>query len=54
MRESAQLQREADSWLRHYNTRRHNHSDYMRHRRPIDILNNHPTHTHRPHSCRRR
>lgn len=38
-----QLQAEADAWLIRYNTRRRNHSDYMNGRRPIDILDNHPT-----------
>lgn len=36
-----QLQSEADAWLIRYNTRRHNHSNYMNGRRPIDILNQH-------------
>lgn len=37
-----QLQREANTWLVRYNNRRHNHSDYMRGRRPTDLLHNHP------------
>lgn len=36
-----QLQSEADSWLIRYHTRRRNHSDYMKGRRPIDILTTH-------------
>jgi transposase InsO family protein len=36
-----QLQAEAAAWLTRYNTRRHNHRDYMNGRRPIDILDNH-------------
>ncbi len=36
-----QLQAEADSWLIHYNTRRRNHSDYMRGRTPAEILKTH-------------
>lgn len=38
-----QLQAEADAWLIRYNTRRRNHGDYMAGRRPIDIVDNHPT-----------
>jgi transposase InsO family protein len=34
----AQLQAEADAWLITYNTRRRNHGDYMKGRRPIDLL----------------
>ena len=33
-----QLQQQADSWLVHYNTRRRNHSDFMRGRTPRQIL----------------
>lgn len=33
-----QLQAEADAWLRTYNTRRRNHSDYMRGRTPAQVL----------------
>jgi transposase InsO family protein len=36
-----QLQAEADTWLIHYNTRRRNHSDFMRGRTPAEILNQH-------------
>jgi transposase InsO family protein len=36
-----QLQTEADSWLIHYNTRRRNHSDFMRGRIPAEILKTH-------------
>jgi transposase InsO family protein len=36
-----QLQREADAWLVHYNTRRRNHSDFMRGRTPAQVLNAH-------------
>ncbi len=36
-----QLQAEADSWLIHYNTRRRNHSDFMRGRTPAEILRTH-------------
>ena len=36
-----QLQAEADSWLVHYNTRRRNHSDFMRGRIPAEILKQH-------------
>lgn len=36
-----QLQSEAYSWLIHYNTRRRNHSDYMRGRTPAEILKTH-------------
>ena len=35
-----QLQQQADSWLVHYNTRRRNHSDFMRGRTPRQILDN--------------
>ena len=38
-----QLQSEANAWLTRYNTRRRNHGHYMAGRRPIDILDNHPT-----------
>jgi len=38
-----QLQTEADAWLIRYNTRRRNHSDYMRGRIPAEILHAHPT-----------
>jgi transposase InsO family protein len=38
-----QLQSEANAWLTRYNTRRRNHGTYMAGRRPIDILDNHPT-----------
>lgn len=38
-----QLQSEANAWLVRYNTRRRNHSDYMRGRTPAEILDNHPT-----------
>jgi transposase InsO family protein len=33
-----QLQAEADAWLVHYNTRRRNHSDYMRGRTPAQMM----------------
>jgi transposase InsO family protein len=36
-----QLQAEIDSWLVHYNTRRRNHSDYMRGRTPQHVLDTH-------------
>jgi transposase len=36
-----QLQREIDAWLVRYNTRRRNHSDYMRGRTPLEILDTH-------------
>ena len=36
-----QLQTEIDSWLVHYNTRRRNHSDYMRGRTPRQVLDTH-------------
>ena len=39
-----QLQAEADAWLISYNTRRPNHSDYMRGRTPLEILDSHTTH----------
>ena len=39
-----QLQAEIDAWLVHYNTRRHNHSDFMRGRTPKQLLAIHPTH----------
>ena len=35
---SRQLQAEVDAWLVHYNTRRRNHSDYMRGRTPKQLL----------------
>ena len=35
---------EIDAWLVHYNTRRHNHSDFMRGRTPKQLLAIHPTH----------
>lgn len=35
-----QLQAEADAWLVTYNTRRRNHSDYMRGRTPAAVLDN--------------
>ncbi|MGH3839801.1 MAG: DDE-type integrase/transposase/recombinase, partial [Pseudonocardiaceae bacterium] len=35
---SRQLQAEADVWLVHYNTRRRNHSDFMRGRTPHQLL----------------
>jgi transposase InsO family protein len=38
-----QLQTEIDAWLVHYNTRRRNHSDYMRGRTPRQILTLHHT-----------
>jgi transposase InsO family protein len=38
-----QLQAEADAWLVHYNTRRRNHSDFMRGRTPHQILTIHRT-----------
>jgi transposase InsO family protein len=38
-----QLQAEADAWLVHYNTRRRNHSDFMRGRTPRQILTNYRT-----------
>jgi Helix-turn-helix domain/Integrase core domain len=38
-----QLQAEIDAWLIDYNTRRHNHSDYMRGRTPAQILHLHHT-----------
>jgi transposase InsO family protein len=38
-----QLQAEADAWLIHYNTRRRNHSDFMRGRTPRQILSIHRT-----------
>ena len=37
-----QLQAEIDSWLVHYNTRRRNHSDFMRGRTPRTVLDSHP------------
>jgi transposase InsO family protein len=36
-----QLRAEAATWLTGYNHRRRNHSDYMRGRTPIQVLNNH-------------
>jgi transposase InsO family protein len=36
-----QLQAEMDAWLIHYNTRRRNHSDFMRGRTPQDVLTIH-------------
>ena len=36
-----QLQAEIDAWLIHYNTRRRNHSDFMRGRTPLEILDTH-------------
>lgn len=36
-----QLQAEASAWLIHYNTRRRNHSDYMRSRTPRQMLDIH-------------
>ena len=36
-----QLQAEADSWLVGYNTRRRNHSDFMRGRTPLEVLDSH-------------
>jgi hypothetical protein len=45
-----QLQQQADAWLVHYNTRRRNHSDYMRGRTPAQILDNpHTTKQHDQH-----
>jgi transposase InsO family protein len=38
----AQLRTELDSWLATYNTRRRNHSDYMRGRTPRQLLDTHP------------
>jgi transposase InsO family protein len=38
-----QLQAEADAWLIRYNTRRRNHSDFMRGRTPREVLDNHRT-----------
>jgi transposase InsO family protein len=38
-----QLQAEIDAWLVHYNTRRRNHSDFMRGRTPSQLLAIHPT-----------
>jgi hypothetical protein len=32
---------EIDNWLIRYNTRRRNHSDYMRGRTPLEILDTH-------------
>ena len=40
-----QLQAEADAWLARYNTRRRNHSDYMRGHTPLEMLT---IHTNRP------
>jgi transposase InsO family protein len=39
-----QLRAELDSWLVTYNTRRHNHSDFMRGRTPRQVLDTHPKH----------
>jgi transposase InsO family protein len=39
-----QLQAEIDAWLTHYNTRRRNHSDYMRGRTPAQQLAIHRNH----------
>lgn len=36
-----QLQAEADAWLIHYNTRRRNHSHFMRGRIPAEVLKTH-------------
>jgi transposase InsO family protein len=36
-----QLQAEADAWLIRYNTRRRNHSDFMRGRTPAQVLDTH-------------
>ena len=36
-----QLPAEADAWLVHYNYRRRNHSDFMRGRRPAEVLDSH-------------
>ena len=36
-----QLQAEADAWLVRYNTRRRNHSDFMRGRTPREVLDSH-------------
>jgi len=36
-----QLQAEADAWLVHYNTRRRNHSNFMRGRTPAEVLRSH-------------
>ncbi len=36
-----QLQAEIDAWLIHYNTRRRNHSDFMRGRTPLEVLTSH-------------
>ncbi len=38
-----QLQAEIDAWLVHYNTRRRNHSDFMRGRTPKEVLTIHQT-----------
>jgi transposase len=38
-----QLQAEADAWLHRYNTRRHNHGDFMRGRTPRQVLDTHNT-----------
>ena len=37
-----QLRAELDSWLVTYNTRRKNHSDFMRGRTPRQVLDTHP------------
>lgn len=39
-----QLQAEADAWLTRYHHRRRNHSDYMRGRTPLQLLDNYRTH----------
>ena len=39
-----QLQSEANAWLTRYNTRRRNHSDYMRGHTPAEILDTHTRH----------
>ncbi|HEX2184341.1 MAG TPA: DDE-type integrase/transposase/recombinase [Chloroflexota bacterium] len=36
-----QLQAEANAWLIHYNTRRRNHSDFMRGRTPLEVMTIH-------------
>ncbi len=40
-----QLQAEADAWLVRYNTRRRNHSDFMRGRTPAEVLDSHRKNT---------
>ncbi len=37
-----QLRAELESWLVAYNTRRRNHSDFMRGRTPRQVLDTHP------------